>query len=146
MAKSTEALERLASTELPELLRVLQGSDVRELELEVGGTRLLIRRSNTVAATSVSLEPPPASLPQRETVFVVAERVGFFHYPAEGQGGLLQAGEVVAEGQLLGIIDSLSVPIQVSAPRAGLIDEMLVEEGQPVEYGQPLFVIQPSGS
>ena len=136
-----ELLARLAGGELRELLSLLDGSSVEELELELAGTRLFVKRRP-------SAEPPAsdshvsAAAAGSEAAFVVAERVGFFHFPAD-RGQIPTVNDAVTAGQVLGVIDSLNVPIPVLAPSAGRLEEVLVEEGQPVEYGHPLFVILP---
>jgi predicted deacylase len=142
MAGERELLGRLADGELRELLQMLDGSDVEELELHVGGTRLYFRREPGPSAAP----PPSADSPDSGdgTAFVVAKRVGFFHHQSD-RVGPLKPGDRVAAGQTIGVIDSLNVPISVQAPSDGAIEEVLVEEGQPVEYGQPLFVIRPGG-
>jgi biotin carboxyl carrier protein len=144
MAGDQEALARLADGELRELLGMVEGTDIEELELEVSGTRLFFKRPaarTSPQAPGAEGEPTPG--PGRARVdFILAERVGFFHYPTEAEGPL-KPGDEVAAGQVLGVIDSLSVPIPLSSARAGRVEEVLVEEGQPVEFGQPLFVLQP---
>jgi biotin carboxyl carrier protein len=145
MADDQVHLARLAGGELRELLRLLDGSDIEELELEVSGTKLRFRR---LVAADRSGRAEPAGVEQRSDwrapVFVVAERVGFFH-PPDGAVSL-QPGDAVNADQVLGVIDSLNVPSPVRAPCQGVLDEVLVEEGQPVEYGQPLFVLHPAES
>ena len=95
-----------------------------------------------------SQNPLPVHLPPGGTIRLdalasaISERVGFFHYPTDAEGPL-KAGDRVAAGQVLGIIDSLSVPIPLQPARAGRVEEVLVEDGQPVEFGQPLFVLRP---
>ena len=142
MADDQDLLARLAGGELRELLRLLDGSDIEELELEVSGTKLLFRRSVAAERSgrveTGGVEQRPDS---RTSVFVVAERVGFFHRP-DGAGNL-QPGDSVDLDQVLGVIDSVNIPSPVQAPCSGVLDEVLVEEGQPVEYGQPLFVLHP---
>jgi acetyl/propionyl-CoA carboxylase alpha subunit len=142
MADDQDFLARLAGGELRELLRLLDGSDIEELELEVSGTKLVFKRS---VAEETSSRVDTAGIEQqtdwRAPIFVVAERVGFFHQP-DG-AGRPRAGDSVSADQVLGVIDSLNVPSPVQAPCSGVLDEVLVEEGQPVEYGQPLFVLHP---
>ena len=145
MAGDQDTLARLAGGELRELLRMIEGTDIEELELEVGGTKLFFKRpagARLPAADGAEASPLPGP---HDAAFVVAERVGFFHFGADGPAEPPRVGDRVELGQVLGVIDSLSVPIPVAAPRDGLLDEILVEEGQPVEFGQPLFVIQPDG-
>jgi acetyl-CoA carboxylase biotin carboxyl carrier protein len=142
VANDQETLARLADGELRELLQLLDGTDIEELELDVAGTRLLFKRRQGGQGAQPQAEGAteadgPATTP---SAFVVAERVGFFHYP-DGAAGPLEPGDLIAAGQTLGNIDSLSVPIPLQAPRAGRLAEVLVDDGQAVEYGQPLFVI-----
>jgi biotin carboxyl carrier protein len=140
-----EILSWLAQGELRELLDLVGASDVEELELEISGTRLSLRRAPRQSARAeLTVEEPAAPGPVgAETSFVVAEQVGFFHEPADSDGGVARPGLRIRAGQALGTIDSLNVPIPLTAPIAGRLVEVLVEDGQPVEYGQPLFLIEP---
>jgi acetyl-CoA carboxylase biotin carboxyl carrier protein len=133
----------LTGAELRELLRLARRAMIEELELECGETRLRLRRQieggrSALAEGEAASVPEPAS----DLLLVSAERVGFFRATGHGAGSPRRAGERVAAGAVLGAIDSLSVPIPVLAPRAGRIDEVLVEDGQAVEYGQPLFALR----
>lgn len=144
MSAQREMLERLADGELRELLRLVGRTDVEELEVEIGGTRLFLRRrceQPSADRQDGSLAPEATAEPPREVI--KADRVGFFHFTADKSRRTPVVGERVSEGQTLGVIDALSVPNAVRAPIAGELVEILVEEGQPVEYGQPLFVVQP---
>ena len=90
-------------------------SDVEELEVEISGTRLSLRRAPRQAdraSLAVDGSPAPGS-GGAETSFVVAELVGFFHDPAETDGGGARPGLQVKAGRVLGTIDSLNVPIPV---------------------------------
>jgi len=137
----------LADGELRELLEIVDGSDIEELELEVAGTKLHFRRLVRVSAPEVSPDghqlSPAESRPK--ATFVVAERVGFFHYSAENGTVPRAVGDSVLADQVIGVIDSLNVPSPVAAPCSGVLGEVLVDEGQAVEYGQPLFVIECRG-
>jgi biotin carboxyl carrier protein len=149
MAGDAETLARLVAGELRELLQTIQGTDVEELELEVSGTRLFFKRSFTLVAETlvpVSDETPEQIERIDRSSTILAERVGFFHYAGEAEAAHLKVDDPVAVGQVLGIIDSLGVPVPVQAGFAGHLEEMLVEEGQPVEFGQPLFVVRPDRS
>jgi biotin carboxyl carrier protein len=141
-----EILAQLAQGELRELLDLIGSSDVEELELEVSGTQLSLRRAPAQPdrpALAVDEHAAPGPLGAESKNFVVAELVGFFHEPAEPDGGVARPGLRVRAGRVLGTIESLNVPIPVTAPIAGRLVEVLVEDGQPVEYGQPLFLIEP---
>jgi biotin carboxyl carrier protein len=136
----------LAAGNLRELLRIIGRSDIEELELEVAETRLYLKRpTSEVPPDTAAPEPRPTQPPAvLEADVVLAERVGFFHHPGDDTSGPPEVGQRVAAGQVLGSIDSLNVLIPVHAARAGRLAEVLVEEGQPVEFGQRLFVVRAS--
>ncbi|MGC7880286.1 acetyl-CoA carboxylase biotin carboxyl carrier protein, partial [Desulforudis sp. 1190] len=86
----------------------------------------------------------PAAIeePAVETVTVVAPMVGtFYRTPAPDAPPFVEKGDVVSEGQVLCIIEAMKLMNEIEADTAGEIIDILAENGQPVEYGQPLFVI-----
>ena len=140
--------------QLERLVRLLDRSDVSELEVKypgsVGPTRLVLRKAKApenseqqVGAqfimSSTGTTPPPA-VETKHTI--VAPLVGTFHTWAKPKGGALVAvGDYVKAGQLVATIQSLNVINEVESTVAGWVIEILVQEGQPVEYGQSLMVI-----
>jgi biotin carboxyl carrier protein len=135
----------LPAGELRELLRIIGRSDIEELELELAETRLYLKRAAIEAALEAAVAEPEPAQPTGalEADVVLAERVGFFHHAGDHTAGPPEVGERVESGQVLGSIDSLNVQIPVNVARAGRLAEVLVEQGQPVEYGQRLFVVRP---
>ena len=130
---------------LEEVLRVLGPSRVAEFELEEEGGRLLrLRRSPAppVRAAAAPAAPEiPSIAPEEEgpaTTRVAALFVGRYHLPKNP----VNVGDAVEEDQILGAVESLGLMNAVSAPRVGKIAAINVEDGQPVEYGQPLFEIE----
>ena len=92
--------------------------------------------------------PPPsqgeAGEAEGEVELVRSPVVGtFWRRPAPGEDPFVEVGDRVEPGQVLCIVEAMKVMNEVRADRAGLIEEVLVEEGQPVEYGQPLFRLRP---
>ena len=141
--------------QLQRLVRLLDSSDVSELELKRAeeGTRLVLRKvkgaenSNNMGNNQHELAPvstsaaPPAETKQP----VIAPLVGIFHTWAKPRGGSLVAiGDHVRVGQLVATIESLNVLNEVESPAEGHVIEILVQEGQPVEYGQVLMTIDTS--
>jgi acetyl-CoA carboxylase biotin carboxyl carrier protein len=135
--------------QLQHLVRQLDWSDVTELELNrpEEGIRLVLRKvkaspqsnEQVVAAEQavVNASPPPETKHN-----VVAPLVGIFHEAAKPKGKpLVSVGDRVKAGQHVAAIESLNVINEVEAPMAGRIAEILIQEGQPVEYGQPLMTI-----
>lgn len=115
-----------------------------EIEIRHEGATLRLRR-NTLAPVALSpvASPPGALAPEVTTptpprpTLVTAEHVGVF------QAGKVAPGETVKAGQVLGQIDTMRLLSDCKAPRAGVLAAVLVEDGQPVEYGQPLFELRP---
>lgn len=141
--------------QLQRLIRLLDRSDVFEVELKHAndGTRLLLRKAKVsesyehpVEAASDLQFPAPSSPPSLETKHkIAASLVGIFHTWAKPRGKpLVSVGDRVKEGQLVATIESLNVINDVESSVAGHIVEILVQEGQPVEYGQHLMTVDSS--
>ena len=137
--------------QLRHLVRLLDRSDVTEVELRRAeeGARLVLRKvkapensaqQNIVSPVITVSAPPPAEASTKHSV--VAPLVGVFHSTIKLRGkALVAVGDHVKAGQHIAAIESLNVINEVEAPVAGRVVEILVEEGQPVEYGQPLMTI-----
>ncbi|AET90078.1 acetyl-CoA carboxylase biotin carboxyl carrier protein subunit [Burkholderia sp. YI23] len=83
---------------------------------------------------------PAASAPQGH--IVTSPMVGsFYRAPSPGADPFIQVGDTVKEGQTICIIEAMKLLNEIEADKAGVVKEILVENGQAVEYGQPLFVI-----
>lgn len=92
------------------------------------------------AAAPVAAEAPAA--PKLEGHVVKAPMVGtFYRSPSPGANPFVEVGQTVKEGDTLCIIEAMKLLNEIEADKSGVIKEILVENGQPVEYGQPLFLI-----
>ena len=157
---NSESGALMSIEQLQRLVRLLDRSDVSELELrrEGNGTSLVLRKAkapvNSVqtgeAMLNTALSQPSASdsslastLGGAENKHIIkAHLVGIFHAWAKPRGGALVAnGDHVKVGQLVATIESLNVINEVESTVAGHVVEIMVQEGQPVEYGQPLIAI-----
>lgn len=121
-------------------LGALKGTSICELEVDWGEGHVRITRSPTV----VALQPGRASpLDQTPSTSVVSSPyVGIYH---RADGAQLPAvGDTVAAEQILAEIETLTIRNPVVAPCAGVLVQALLEDGMPVEFGQPLFVIDPA--
>jgi acetyl-CoA carboxylase biotin carboxyl carrier protein len=139
--------------QLRELVRLLDNSEVSELEIKQdnGSTRLVLRKAkapaggagqSVVPAAPVVVEEQPAA-PKETKHTVVAPLVGIFHSWARPEGRpLVASGDQVKVGQRVGTIQSLNILNEVESTIAGRVSEILVHDGQPVEYGQPLMTIE----
>ena len=145
--------------QLQRLVQALDRSDVSELELKraAEGIHLVLRkvkapvtdnqsgepRAVSFTAVSAPTTPTPSLTPPTTEHKVLAPLVGTFHVWAKPRGGALVAvGDRVKVGQLVGTIESLNVLNEVETSVAGRVVDVLVHDGQPVEYGQVLMTIE----
>lgn len=127
--------------QIEQLLRLLQQSDASELEVETDRWRLRAKRQVTAvmetlpAVTEPSPEPSP---PEPRSEWVRAPLVGFF----QSHPKPIQVGDTVRQGEVVGLIKAMGLMNEVQSPVDGHVVEVLVEDGDPVEYGQPLYRVE----
>jgi len=136
------------------LAAILNDTGLTEIEVERGDLRIKVARNGGVApiptmyaapapapaATSATAARPAEA--QHEGDVVNSPMVGTVYLQAEpGAPAFVRVGDTVSEGQTLLIIEAMKTMNPIPAPRAGRILEMLVADGQPVEFGEPLAVI-----
>ncbi len=125
-----------------EALAAIRGSSISELEVEWGEGRLRVHRQPAVGVEATA-PPFEAAPPFDDRVVVASEHVGVFH---GGAGGPFPtAGAWIGAGTLLGEIETLGMQNAVAAPIDGRVEQVLVDDGAPVEYGQPLIVMKSEG-
>lgn len=130
------------------LMKLLADTDVEECEIEQGESSLSIKRA---VRGRPALDPPaenPSPLeesPREEAIAVRATAVGTF-YRSEDRSlpPRVEVGARVNTGDLLGWIEVMMIPHGMYSTHDGIVNSFLVEDGQPVEYGQPLVSLQPS--
>jgi len=163
MAREEDSLN---AKEIKELLTVLKESDVSELELERGnGVRLRIRRGPLPAAGGAPQYVPQmmmpqavahapaagapaakaeAAAPEKPGKLITSPFVGtFYRAPSPDSPNYVEVGATVKKGQVLCIIEAMKLMNEIEAEFDGKVAEILAENSQPVEYGQPLFRIEP---
>jgi acetyl-CoA carboxylase biotin carboxyl carrier protein len=129
------------------VLRAVRGTNVEEIRLAWGDVRIAVRRDLQAGVGALpaaqSVDPAAADGPPRSPqTEVTAHMVGPFHRSRQAEGPVLvNEGELVEPGRALGVIETLGMATEVEAPAAGRLERFLVEDGQPVEFGQPLAVI-----
>ena len=146
--------------EIRELIQLVTDTGVAELEVQRGENRVRIRRSfgsegtplyQAPAAFPAAAAPPPAAAPKAETpqpesqlVFAKSPIVGTFYEAVSPESPpFVKIGEQVTPGTVLCIIESMKLMNEIEAEIAGVIETKLVQNGQPVEYGEALFGIRP---
>jgi len=137
-----------------ELVEVMRAAGLQRLEVVQGDLRIALEcGAPAVAAvplpsqlgSTTSPAPPPAATAYGEELeTIVAPMVGtFYAAPRPGADPFVRVGDHVEPGQVVAIIEAMKVMNEIVAERAGTVVEILVENGQPVEYGQPLMRLRP---
>ena len=150
MAEQKNTIERELILELAELLTE---TGLTEIEIEKAGLRLRVARggmlSHTVAgyapgtAAAPDAAPPPPKTAAEHPGAVKSPMVGTaYRSPAPTAPTFIEVGAKVTQGQTLLIIEAMKTMNQIPSPRAGTVTQILVESGQPVEFGEPLVIIE----
>jgi acetyl-CoA carboxylase biotin carboxyl carrier protein len=140
-----------------ELATLLDETSLTEIEIERAGLRLRVARNisitaampaQVVAAASVGAAAPataaaaPADLSKHPGA-VTSPMVGTAYWaPEPGAKPFIEVGAKVSVGQTILIIEAMKTMNQIPSPRAGTVTQILVEDGQPVEFGEPLVIIE----
>lgn len=129
------------------LVKLLSGSRARELTVETAAWRVVMRRApERRASAPAELPAPPTAAAAGEVgtpgeFWVTAPLVGLFRQASSR----VSIGDQVSEGQVVGAIESMKILNPLVSEHDGEVTELLVEEGQPVEFGQPLLQIRMLG-
>ena len=140
--------------EIRQLLKLMDAGDLEELviEQEREGLKLTLRKPALTVPAYVDddgydLDEAPAGESQTalpKDIAVVAPLVGIFRASMNAGGKpLVGVGDVVREGQVVAAIESLNVHNEVEATTAGRVREITIQDGQAVEFGQPLIILDP---
>jgi acetyl-CoA carboxylase biotin carboxyl carrier protein len=146
---------------IKKLIELLEESGLAELEISEGEESVRIARFSqgpasapqpmqiAVPAAGPAAGPPPAAQPAatapaaRDENLVTAPMVGtFYASPAPGAKAFVEIGQEVRVGQVLCIIEAMKMMNQIESERAGKVVAVLAKNGEPVEFGQPLFAIE----
>jgi acetyl-CoA carboxylase biotin carboxyl carrier protein len=147
------------------LIELLEESDVAEIEIHEGEESVRIsRNSSAAAAMAVPAVMPqaaaPAAVPAAAAPAAAAPAAGeesepeiaghavrspmvgtFYRSPSPGSKPFIEVGQQVAAGDTLCIIEAMKILNQIESDKAGTVKQILVENGEPVEYNEPLFII-----
>jgi acetyl-CoA carboxylase biotin carboxyl carrier protein len=132
-----------------QIVDLAMAHDLAELEVESGGLRVrVVRRHAPAAATQAATALPQAEGTGRAaaagTVTIEAPMVGTFYRAASPEAPpFVSEGDTIKEGQALCIIEAMKLMNEIESKLAGRIVKVLVENAQPVEFGQPLFLVEP---
>ncbi len=145
------------------LIEMLEESGIAEIEIHEGEESVRISRQSSVAPAQTIVQVPETNMDKTaspaskevpmvddsqegdeiEGHLVTAPMVGIFYTsPAPDKAPFVERGQSVIKGDVLCIIEAMKIMNQIEADISGVIGKIMVENGEPVEYGQPLFIIR----
>jgi acetyl-CoA carboxylase biotin carboxyl carrier protein len=147
--------------EIEELIRLVEGSEINELEVSHGRSRIRISKGGS-AVPPPAMAAAPVAAPRAESMGddadpqatgeeklasnlkqIKSPMVGtFYRSPAPGSEPFAEIGQSVAVGQTVCIVEAMKLMNEIGSDFNGVIRRVLTENGQPVEYGQPLFLVE----
>ena len=157
--KTTTKISSDDSALIRELAMLLDETSLTEIEIERAGLRVRVARNVSIAAgipaalpapvaASVAVAVPAAAAAavadmSKHPGVVPSPMVGTAYWaPEPGAKPFIEVGSKVSAGQTLLIIEAMKTMNQIPSPRAGTVTQILVEDGQPVEFGEPLVIIE----
>lgn len=154
MAKDSKEKTSIEQEAIRELAQLLVETGLSEIEIEKSGLRIRVARTLSIAAGTIAtpvgpgaaagpaVPPPPADVALHPGA-VKSPMVGTaYRSPEPGAASFIEIGARVSQGQTLLIIEAMKTMNHIPAPKAGTVTQILFENGQPVEFGEPLVVIE----
>jgi len=162
-SKATASSDAIDTGLIADLAKLLNKSDLSEIEVQKGDLRIKLARTMTMAPVShamhvaassaapVAAVAPAAALPGPGTGKIDASHPGAVASPMVGTAyrrpspdakAFVEIGSVVKAGEKILLIEAMKTFNEIVAPRAGTVTAVLVEDGQPVEFGEALIVIE----
>jgi acetyl-CoA carboxylase biotin carboxyl carrier protein len=134
-----------------ELAKLLDETGLTEIEIERDGARVRVARGRDISHVigAAHAVPPPAAAPSpavdlaNHPGVVTSPMVGTAYLgPSPGAMPFVDIGAKVAAGETLLIVEAMKTMNQIPAPRSGTVTKILIEDAQPVEFGEPLMIIE----
>jgi acetyl-CoA carboxylase biotin carboxyl carrier protein len=154
-AKSKSDAKSDDSALIRELALLLDETNLSEIEIERAGLRVRVARNISVTASmppsyqaagpapAIAAAPAASADVAKHPGLVPSPMVGTVYWASEpGAKPFIEIGAKVSVGQTLLIIEAMKTMNQIPSPRAGTVTQILVEDGQPVEFGEPLVIIE----
>ena len=153
--RATRSSEREAFRLIEDMLQLMESRGLVELEIEQEGIRVRLKKATAAAPQIVeyiSGVPQPASAapaaksaaPAGNRVIIKSPMVGtFYRSPAPDAPAFVEVGQEIEAGQVVCIVEAMKLMNEIKSETAGKILEVLVDSGEAVEFGQPLFAVEP---
>jgi acetyl-CoA carboxylase biotin carboxyl carrier protein len=139
--------------DLKELIELLKDTDITELQVEKEGTKVKIKREKIFTSLEMPMHKPAVLQDKivteteeetRRLVTITSPIVGtFYRSPSPEAQPFVEMGTSVNKSQVLCIVEAMKLMNEIESDVDGIVVKILVENGQPVEYGEPLFLIEP---
>lgn len=150
IATSVSNLSEVAGF-VEQVVTLMKRGNIADLDLKQGDFQLSLRAATAAEGTVAAASPAaPVAGSEAEQAAedasqhtISAPMIGTFYVaPAPGEAAFVQPGDTVEEGQTIGIVEAMKIMNEIAADRAGTVVEIVADDGQTVEYGSPLIVIQ----
>jgi acetyl-CoA carboxylase biotin carboxyl carrier protein len=139
--------------DLKELIELLKETDITELQIEKDGSKVKIKREKILTPIGMPVQKSPVFEEKivaetedeiQRLVTVTSPIVGtFYRAPTPDAQPFVEVGQRVDKGTVLCIVEAMKLMNEIESDSDGIIVKVLVENSQPVEYGEPLFLIEP---
>lgn len=140
--------------DLRQLIELLKETDITEIQVEKEGTKVRIKREKYFQSLEIAPQKSPAlhetalakeiEEEAQRLITVTSPIVGtFYRSPTPEAPAFVETGLRVKKGQVLCIIEAMKLMNEIESEVDGILVKALIENGQPVEYGEPLFLIEP---
>ena len=138
---SESNVSELEITEAEGKVRIVKGGPA--MAHHAAQPQMMMQHAAAAPALAPAAAPAPAAPPEPTGHTVKSPMVGtFYRASAPGAKSFVEIGSVVKEGETICIIEAMKILNEIEADKAGTITQILCENGQAVEYGQPLFIIE----
>lgn len=157
MSQERPARKGLDLAELKRLVALMKANELLEVELEEHGRRVKVVRAGAPTAppaylmrepVPVPVSAPPLARPVKESrgIEIPSPMVGtFYRSPSPDASPYVEVGDRITKDSPVCIVEAMKVMNEIKAEVEGEILEILVQNGEPVEFGQPLFLVRPTG-
>ncbi len=135
---------------IKELIKIMEEHNLEEIEIEREGARVKLKKISERQVQVSNVVQPISSQPSQKIsekpqnfIEITAPMVGtFYRAPSPGAKPYIEVGDTIEPGKVLCIIEAMKLMNEIKSEVKGKIKEILVENGEPVEFGQPLFLVE----
>ncbi|MDD3296644.1 MAG: acetyl-CoA carboxylase biotin carboxyl carrier protein [Candidatus Omnitrophica bacterium] len=130
---------------LKKFIKFMEENNLSELEIEEEGKRIRLKKNTSeIIPVTAAPQSPPKEEKQEKTIEIKSPMVGtFYRAPSPGAKPYVEIGQIIKSGDVVCIVEAMKLMNEIKAEFTGRIVKIPVENGEPVEFGQSLFIIEP---